>query len=66
MSPEHAANHADRAAVFLSRMLREKRIPEADRETACDLAIDLNLLAKDQRAKAGTPPPLPDPPITPL
>lgn len=46
MTHEHAAEYAQRGADLISRLMRTKRIPQEDRSEACDIAIDLNNLAK--------------------
>jgi Holliday junction resolvasome RuvABC endonuclease subunit len=46
MTHERAAEYAQQGAELISRLLRTKRIPQEDRSDACDIAIDLNNLAK--------------------
>lgn len=59
MTHEHAAEYAQRGADLISRLMRTKRIPQEDRSEACDIAIDLNNLAKHHAdaAEGETPPP---------
>ncbi len=46
---ELAAGIALDAAALLSRLIREKKIPESEFEVASDLSIDLHLIAKHLR-----------------
>jgi hypothetical protein len=49
MTHERASEQCQGAADFLSRMVREKRIPAGDVNEACDRTIELNLIAKAHR-----------------
>jgi hypothetical protein len=60
MTHDQAADVANRAALFLSRLMREKTLKGKDKEDAADLAIDLALLAKHHQARHHlAPDPLP-------
>lgn len=65
MTHDQAAVVANRAALFLSRLMREKKIKDGkDKEEAADMAIDLSLLAKHHQARHHlAPDPIPVPPL---
>lgn len=59
MTHDHAAGVANRAALFISRLMRENKIKdEKDKQEAADIAIDLSLLTKHHQERHD---PQPDP-----
>jgi len=59
MTHKHAAAFAQHGAELISRMLKTGKIPASERSEACDIAIDLNLLAQHHSDQIPDPDPKP-------